>query len=89
MEDDDVTAKLDEEIKGLQQGLKDRLKEAEGLGDLGKQVSRSTFSLEEHTSSLEKTSYKVKIMKALEYYKYFIIGFAIIGCILLISFKSG
>jgi len=88
MENDDITAKIDAEMKELQEGLKDRLKETQELGDLGKQVSKSTFSLEEHTSTLKKSSYKLKMKKMLEYYQYIIGGILALLLLLFVIYRK-
>lgn len=87
MEEVDITEQIDKEVQGLQEKLKDRLKEAEDLSELNKQVSQSTFSLEQHTSSLKESAYKTKWKIMMEYYKYIIIIAAIAMLLMFILFK--
>lgn len=87
MQHEDLTQKVDTELIGLQNNLKDRLKETNELGDLNQSVFKNTLSLEKHTAQLEKTSVLVKYKWMWEYAKWMIIAVIVIGLLVWIAYR--
>lgn len=69
-------------VQSLQQKLKERLKEAESINELTREVNQNTFSLEKHTSSLKESATETNWQIMMEYYKY-VIAIVIVLLILL------
>lgn len=88
MEEVDITEKIDMEVNSLQLKLKDRLREAEDLSELSKEVNQNTFSLEKHTSSLKESATKTKWKIMMEYYKYVMAFVIVILLILYLAVKQ-
>lgn len=88
MENDKLANQVNAELEQLQSTLKDRLVEVQDVGDLEKSVLSSSLEIEQRTSSLEKTSRKVKWKWYLEYIKWTLIAGSIVVILFLIFIKT-
>lgn len=81
---DEVTKKIETEVAGLQDKLKDRLKQTEELGDLEQGLKKQTFSLEKTTEEHQSVSRETRNKMWWKYAKWVALIVIVIGLLALI-----
>ncbi|EOB11647.1 synaptobrevin-related protein [Nosema bombycis CQ1] len=84
---DEVTKKIEQEVKETQDKLKDRLRETEELGDMEKGLQKQTFGLKKTTEEHQEISRGVKWKMFFKYALWIVIGLAIIGLLFMIFIR--